>query len=174
MPRGGQGESFGRVQPSVRRFQREQLMTAAAITDPKGDRRLRPADQPNREAYLRVVDRSKDGIVVRGCKMHTSGSVGAEELVVAPTRAMRKEDAEYAVSFAVPVDAPGVKLIARTVARVEEPEVSPMSRRDQLLESLTIFDDLFVPWERGFLCGAWQHTGDAADIFANTNRQGHL
>ena len=174
MAREGHGEYFERVQTYVRRFQREQLMTAAAITDPKGDRRLRPADQPNREAYLRVVDRSKDGIVVRGCKMHTSGSVAAEELVVAPTRAMRKEDAEYAVSFAVPVDAPGVKLIARTVARVEEPEVSPMSRRDQLLESLTIFDDVFVPWERVFLCGEWQHTGDVANIFANINRQGYL
>ncbi len=174
MAREGTGEYLERVRTYVRRFQREQLMTAAAITDPKGDRRLRPADQPNREAYLRVVDRNADGIVVRGCKMHTSGSVAAEELVVAPTRAMRKEDAEYAVSFAIPVDAPGLKLIARTVHRVEAPEVSPISRRDQLLESLTIFDDVFVPWERVFLCGEWQHTGDVANIFANINRQGYL
>jgi 4-hydroxybutyryl-CoA dehydratase / vinylacetyl-CoA-Delta-isomerase len=174
MARQGQGEYLERVRAYVRRFQREQVMTAAAITDPKGDRRLRPADQPNREAYLRVVDRGKDGIVVRGCKMHTSGSVAAEELIVAPTRAMRREDADYAVSCAIPVDAPGVKLIARTVHRVDEPEVSPISRRDQLLESLTIFDDVFVPWERVFLCGEWQHTGDVANIFANVNRQGYL
>jgi 4-hydroxybutyryl-CoA dehydratase / vinylacetyl-CoA-Delta-isomerase len=170
----GHGQYLERVRAYVRRFQREQLMTAAAITDPKGDRRLRPADQPNREAYLRVVDRSKDGIVVRGCKMHTSGSVAAEELIVAPTRAMRREDSEYAVSFAVPVDAPGVKLVARTVHRVEDPEVSPLSRKDQLLESLTIFDDVFVPWDRVFLCGEWQHTGEVANVFANINRQGYL
>jgi 4-hydroxybutyryl-CoA dehydratase/vinylacetyl-CoA-Delta-isomerase len=174
MDREGTRQYLDRVRSYVRRFQKAQVMTAAAITDPKGDRRLRPADQPNREAYLRVVDRSADGIVVRGCKMHTSGSVAAEELIVAPTRAMRKDDADYAVSFAIPVDAPGVKLIARTVHRVEEPEVSPISRKDQLLESLTIFDDVFVPWERVFLCGEWQHTGDMANIFASINRQGYL
>jgi len=165
---------FEHVRNYVRRFQREQIMTAAAITDPKGDRRLRPADQPNSEAYLRVVDRNNDGIVVRGCKMHTSGSVAAEELIVAPTRAMRKEDADYAVSFAVPVDAPGVKLIARTMHHVGDAETSPLSRKDQLLESLTIFDDVFVPWERAFLCGEWQYTGEMANIFANINRQGYL
>src|SRR5262249_15174192 len=68
----------------------------------------------------------------------------------------------------------GVKLVARTVHRVDEPEVSPLSRKDQLLESLTIFDDVFVPWDRVFLCGEWQHTGEVANVFANINRQGYL
>src|SRR5581483_2590719 len=167
MKRDGKGEYFDRVREFVRRFQHEQRMTAAAITDPKGDRRLRPAEQPNREAYLRVVERRRDGIVVRGCKMHTSGSVAAEELIVAPTRAMRREDADYAVSFAIPVDAPGVKLVARAVHHVGDPETSPMTRKDQLLESLTIFEDVFVPWERVFMCGEWQYSGDMANIFAN-------
>jgi 4-hydroxybutyryl-CoA dehydratase/vinylacetyl-CoA-Delta-isomerase len=174
MARQGAPAAFDRVREYIRRFQREQIMTAAAITDPKGDRRLRPAEQPNREAYLRVVSREKDGIVVRGCKMHTSGSVAAEELIVAPTRAMRKEDADYAVSFAIPVDAPGIKLIARTVHQTGDPETSPLSRKDQLLESLTLFDDVFVPWERVFMCGEWQHAGDMANIFACVNRQGYL
>ncbi len=174
MARGGERQYFERVRDYVARFQREQIMTAAAITDPKGDRRLRPAEQPNREAYLRVVSRDKDGIVVRGCKMHTSGSVAAEELIVAPTRAMRKEDADYAVSFAIPVDAPGLKLVARVVHQIGDAETSPLSRKDQLLESLTVFDDVFVPWERVFMCGEWQHAGDTANIFANINRQGYL
>jgi 4-hydroxybutyryl-CoA dehydratase/vinylacetyl-CoA-Delta-isomerase len=174
MARAGEGRYFERVREYVRRFQREQVMTAAAITDPKGDRRLRPAEQRDPDAYLRVVSRDRDGIVVRGCKMHTSGSVAAEELIVAPTRAMRREDADYAVSFAVPVDAPGLKLIARTVHRIGDAETSPISRKDQLLESLTIFDDVFVPWERVFLCGEWQHAGDLANIFASVNRQGYL
>jgi len=174
MKRDGKEHPFERVQGYARRFQTAQIMTAAAITDPKGDRRLRPAEQPNREAYLRVVDRRADGIVVRGCKMHTSGSVAAEELIVSPTRAMRKEDADYAVAFAIPVDTSGVKLIARAVHHVGDPETSPLTRKDQLLESLTIFEDVFVPWERVFLCGDWQYSGDLANIFANINRQGYL
>ncbi len=174
LAREGKGEYFERVRNYIRRFQREQIMTSAAITDPKGDRRLRPAEQPNKEAYLRVVERRSDGIVIRGCKMHTSGAVAAEELIVAPTRAMRKEDADYAVSCAIPVDAPGVKLIAREAHGLKDPETSPMTRKDQLLETFTIFEDVFVPWERVFLCGEWQHSGDMANIFASVNRQGYL
>src|SRR5262249_44033740 len=162
LEREGKGEYFERVRAYIRRFQREQLMTSAAITDPKGDRRLRPAEQPNREAYLRVVERRADGIVVRGSKMHTSGSVAADALIVAPTRAMRREDADYAVSFAIPVDAPGLTFVARA-ATLGDPETSPMTRKDQLLETFTIFDDVFVPWERVFLCGEWQYSGEMAN-----------
>ena len=51
-------------------------MAAAAVTDVKGDRSKRPADQDDPDLYLRVVERRADGIVVRGAKAHTSGSVG--------------------------------------------------------------------------------------------------
>ena len=67
-----------RVVDYVKRFQREQLMTAAAVTDVKGDRSKRPADQDDPDLYLRVVERRADGIVVRGAKAHTSGSRGRE------------------------------------------------------------------------------------------------
>ena len=96
-----------RVLEYVKRFQREQIMTAAAVTDVKGDRSKRPADQDDPDLYLHVVDRSSDGIVVRGAKAHTSGSVVSNELVIIPTRAMREDDSDYAVSFAIPVDTPG-------------------------------------------------------------------
>ncbi len=174
MAKSDNGEYHERVTAYIRRFQKEQIMTSAAITDPKGNRRLRPAEQPNKDAYLRVVSRNKDGIVVRGAKMHTSGCVAAEELIVVPTRAMRAEDADYAVSFAIPVDTPGLKMIARAAHDISEPADTPLSRRDQLLETFTIFDDVFVPWERVFLCGEWQYTGELAATFANVNRQGYL
>ena len=49
-----------------------------------------------------------------------------------------------------------------------------MSCHDDLMESFTIFDDVFVPWERVFLCGEWEYAGDVANTFANVNRQGYL
>jgi 4-hydroxybutyryl-CoA dehydratase/vinylacetyl-CoA-Delta-isomerase len=149
-------------------------MTAAAVTDPKGHRRLRPADQPNPDAYLHLVERRADGIVVRGSKMHTSGGVSSEELVVIPQRAMREADRDYAVAFAIPVDTPGVKLIARESEQAHDPETNPLSLRDELVETFTIFDDVFVPWERVFMCGEWQYAGDVANTFSNVNRQGYL
>ena len=144
-------EYHERVLEYVKRFQREQLLTAAAVTDVKGDRSLRPADQDDPDLYLRVIDRSADGIVVRGAKAHTSGSVVSNELVVIPTRAMREADRDYAVAFAVPVDTPGLKLVCRGFSGAEISDFEgPVSSHDELMESLTIFDDVFVPWERVF------------------------
>jgi len=112
---------------------------------------------------------------VRGAKAHTSGSVVSNELVIIPTRAMREDDSDYAVSFAIPVDTPGLKLVCRGFSGEYANEFeAPVSCHDDLMESFTIFDDVFVPWERVFLCGEWEFAGDVANTFANVNRQGYL
>jgi aromatic ring hydroxylase len=164
-----------RVLAYVRRFQSEQLMTAAAVTDVKGHRGRRPGEQDDPDLYLRVVERRSDGIVVRGAKAHTSGSVGAEELIVIPTRAMRENESDYAVSFAVPVDAPGITLVARALNAGSDSEwEAPISSHDELAETFTIFNDVFIPTERVFLLGEWEAAGDIANMFASVNRQGYL
>ncbi len=112
---------------------------------------------------------------MRGAKAHTSGSVVANELVIIPQRAMRAADADYAVAFAVPVDTPGIKLVCRGFSGENPDEFeAPVSSHDDLMESFTIFDDVFVPWERVFLCGEAEFAGEVANTFANVNRQGYL
>lgn len=90
-----------RIREFYRHCRDNDLALAVAQTDAKGNRALGPAAQANPDAYLRVVDRSTDGIVVRGVKTHTSVSVNANELIVLPTRAMSRDDADYALAFAV-------------------------------------------------------------------------
>src|ERR1019366_6755112 len=122
------------------------LAVCVAQTDVKGDRSLSPSEQSNPEAYLRVVERRADGIVVRGAKVHTSVSVNANELIVLPTRAMGPDDADYAVAFAVPVDTPGLRLYVSSYGAGERDEFEfPLSARHKMLETLTVFDDVFVP-----------------------------
>lgn len=165
-----------RVSAYVSRFQRDQVMTAAAVTDVKGDRSRRPSQQDDPDLYLRVVERRDDGIVVRGAKAHTSGSVGAEELIVIPTRALIDGEEDYAVSFAISVDTPGLRMVARGLSgghADDEVEV-PISAHDDLVETWTIFDDVFVPYERVFLLGESAYAGAIANTFANVNRQGYL
>ena len=91
----------------LERFQKEDLIAACAQTDVKGDRIKRPADQEDPDMYVRVVDKNKDGIIVRGCKLHISEASVSDEIIVVPTRALRPEDKDYAVSFALPADYPG-------------------------------------------------------------------
>src|SRR5207302_1218407 len=128
----------------------------------KGDRNLGPSDQPDPDAYLHIVDRRPDGLVVRGAKVHTSVSVNANEIIVLPTRALSESDADYAVAFALPVDTPGLTLIASpylaTAGKTEAEH--PLSAGRKMVETTTLFEDVFVPNERVFLAGEWQHAGD--------------
>jgi aromatic ring hydroxylase len=147
------------------------LALAVAQTDVKGDRSLGPGEQEHPDYYLRVVDRQKDGIVVRGAKAHTTDSVAANELIVIPTRAMSEADRDYAVAFAIPMNAKGVKLIVSPFSTTGTSRFHhPVSAEHKMIESLTVFDDVFVPWERVFLCGETQFAGALALGFVQFHR----
>jgi 4-hydroxybutyryl-CoA dehydratase/vinylacetyl-CoA-Delta-isomerase len=151
---------------------RNDLDVVGAMTDVKGDRSLRPSDQkPHKDFYVRIVDERKDGIVVRGAKFHISCAPVANEIFVCPTRTMRKEDKDYAVSFAVPVNTPGVRLITASKEPITDvPDEYPVSSQIWSAEALIIFDDVFVPMERVFMKGEWQFSGAIAHMFANFHR----
>lgn len=143
-----------------------------AQTDVKGDRSVGPAAQSNRDAYLRIVERRDDGLVVRGAKVHTSVSVNANEVIVLPTRAMGPADADYAVAFAIPVDTPGLTLVAspylNTSNKLEAEH--PISAGRKIVETTTLFDDVFVPIERVFMAGEYQLAGELARGFVEFHR----
>ncbi len=103
---------------------------------PRGTGASGPPSSPTRRRTSGSSSGAPTGSSSGAARCTPRARVAAEELIVAPTRAMRKEDADYAVSFAIPVDAPGVKLIAREAHGMKDPETSPMTRRDQLLETL--------------------------------------
>ena len=63
-----------------------------AMTDPKGDRGLPPGKQADPDLYTHVVEKRKDGIVVRGAKAHQTGAINSHWILVMPTIAMTKED----------------------------------------------------------------------------------
>ena len=167
------GEPYaGRIRAFYERCRDDDLAMAVAQTDAKGDRSRGPAEQENADAYLRVVSRGPDGIVVRGAKLHTSVSVNANELIVLPTRAMREADVDYAVAFSTPVDTPGLKLVASPYLSTADKGSAefPLSAGRKMTDTVTIFDDVFVPWDRVFMCGEWDKAGDLARGFVEFHR----
>jgi 4-hydroxybutyryl-CoA dehydratase/vinylacetyl-CoA-Delta-isomerase len=148
-----------------------------AITDVKGNRGLRPsAQEQHKDFYVRVVDRNKDGIVVRGAKIHISATPTANELIVSPCRAHREEDKDYAVVFATPINAKGIKLFT-SPAHIEEVgeegaewDWPLLGRSGGVSECMIVFDDVFIPWNRVFMCGEWQFSRDQAWLFGVFHR----
>jgi aromatic ring hydroxylase len=161
---------YKRVEKYFQGVVKEDLTFAVAQTDVKGDRSKRPSEQIDPDLYLRVVEVKSDGIIVRGAKAHTTGSIAANEIIVLPTRAMREADKDYAVSFAVPVNTEGLKLYSRPVDELEGNSSAILSKKDYEVETLTVFEDVFVPWDRVFLFREFEFAGQLAVLFATFHR----
>ncbi len=170
-------EYHQRLKEYLRYVQEENLVVDGAMTDVKGDRGLRPAEQADPDLFVRVVERRSDGIVVRGAKAHQTGALNSHEILVMPTAAMREEEADYAVSFAVPADTPGlIFVLGRQPSDTRKLEGSPLdvgNPRYGSQEALVIFDDVFVPWERVFMCGEHDQSGKVVERFAAYHRQSY-
>jgi 4-hydroxybutyryl-CoA dehydratase/vinylacetyl-CoA-Delta-isomerase len=147
------------------------LSLAVAQTDVKGDRSKGPSGQADPDLYVHIVERREDGIVVRGAKAHTSCTPNVDEIIVIPTRALGEGEEDWAVAFAVPVATPGVKLFCSDYLHVPDDEWAlPISSQHKMIETLTVFDDVFVPWDRVFLSGDTKRAGQLALTFVEYHR----
>jgi aromatic ring hydroxylase len=153
-------------------YQKNDLRFSIAVMDPKGDRSLRPSEQQDPDMHLMIVKKTKDGIVVKGCKSQVSDAPCVQLIFVIPCRDFRENEKEYAVSFITPSDTKGITYITRPAAGpLEKRKISnPVSSSFGHTESMAFFDDVFVPWENVFMCGEWEFTGKLVNYFANYQR----
>jgi 4-hydroxybutyryl-CoA dehydratase/vinylacetyl-CoA-Delta-isomerase len=158
----------------LRHIQEHDLVPAACMTDPKGDRSLSPAAQRGRDQYLRVVERRRDGLVVRGAKLHITGAINSHELLVVPTRALGEDERDFAVAFAVPSTATGITFVhgrqPSDTRRLEAGQADAGNAYFGGSEALVVFDDVFVPEERVFMCGERDMAGRLVECFAAHHR----
>jgi 4-hydroxybutyryl-CoA dehydratase/vinylacetyl-CoA-Delta-isomerase len=161
----------------LKRMQEEDWTVDGAMTDPKGDRSLSPSQQADPDLYVHVVEKNDKGIVVRGAKAHQTGAVNSHWILVMPTIAMRKEDADYAVSFVAPADAQGIFYIygrqSCDTRKLEGGEIDVGNARFGGHEALMVFDNLFVPWENVLMCGEYEYSGLLVERFAGYHRQSY-
>ncbi|MFW6151036.1 MAG: 4-hydroxyphenylacetate 3-hydroxylase N-terminal domain-containing protein [Chloroflexota bacterium] len=160
----------------LKMVQRKDLSVAGALTEPRGSRSRKTLDWDDPYLSLKVVDRNRDGIVVRGAKINISGAYASHQLVVLPQAAHFEGEEDYAVAFATPVDAEGITFVC---------QYSPYSAERDLAEdieelgnpvfgqretSMVIFDNVFIPWERVFHCGEHRYSVKFVTRFARTHR----
>ena len=169
----GTTEHRARFAAYLQHAQDEDLAIGIAMTDAKGDRSKRPHEQSNPDTYVHVVERNGKGIVISGTKAIVTGAPYMHEFLVMPGRAMQEADAEFAVCCAVPVDAPGLTIVARPAGRPGEKVehgAALFSRRYGQSTGVLIFDKVFVPWDRVFYAGEWEHSGSLTYSYATHHR----
>jgi len=151
-----------------------------AMTDPKGDRSRRPSEQKDPDVYVHVVERRKDGVVIRGAKAHQTGAINSHEHLIMPTAAMQNEDREYAICCAIPADAPGITYYygrqSSDMRRLDESVEGDIDCGNPVYggqECLVVFDNVFVPNDRIFMNGEADFCGRLVESFAAYHRQSY-
>jgi 4-hydroxybutyryl-CoA dehydratase/vinylacetyl-CoA-Delta-isomerase len=159
------------------KVQDEDWTVDGAMTDPKGDRGKGPKDQSDPDLYLRIVERRKDGIVVRGAKVHQTGITNSHEVMVMPTVALRPGDEDYAISFAVPTDTKGIFMIvgrqSSDTRKLEGSCIDVGNCQYGGMEAMVVFDNVFVPNHRIFLNGETDYASMLVERFAGYHRQSY-
>jgi 4-hydroxybutyryl-CoA dehydratase/vinylacetyl-CoA-Delta-isomerase len=113
---------------------------------------------------VRVAATRADGVVLRGAKRHVLGASVVHELLVVPAGRIAPDHTEEAVACAVPPDTEGLKIINVTSApRAEDDRHYPISREFSVPDCYLLFEDVFVPSGRIFLCGETEFSGTIVD-----------
>ena len=154
------------------------LSLTHTIIQPQPDKGQNDLAGINAEVALKVVERTKDYLVVRGAKILATLGPFADELYVYPAAPiLGNASADHAVSFSIPVNTKGVITICRDHYNVDgDIRDLPFSSRFDEQDAYVIFDDVKVPTSRIFMDGdiefynhmVFNHPGNNSNITQQT------
>ncbi len=154
------------------------LYLTYVIINPQADRSKSAAGQADPFLSAGMVDQDAEGIAVRGAKMLATGGIMANEVFVTCIQPLQAGDEAYALSFAIPMNAKGLKILSRKSYEAASPSVfdNPLSSRFDENDAVLYFDDVKVPWDRIFVAGdiamtAKQFHATPAHVYQNYQAQ---
>ena len=136
------------------RYARDQdLYLTYVIINPQADRSKPAHRQGGEHLTAGVVDKDAAGLTVHGAKMLATGGIMANEILVTCIQPLQPGDENYAISFAVPIATPGLKVLSRRSyeQRAESVFDNPLASRFDENDAVIWFDNVRVPWERVFV-----------------------
>ncbi len=148
--------------------QSRDITIAGALTDAKGDRTKGPSQQADKDVYLHMVEKRPDGIVVRGAKLMICGVAASNEIFVIPGSAYKQTDSDCAISFVIPRDIEGLTIVETrhpNDTRDEEEGFDNPVTEGGITQAFLLFDNVFIPNERVFMCGEYDYAMKAVSYF---------
>jgi anthranilate 3-monooxygenase (FAD)/4-hydroxyphenylacetate 3-monooxygenase len=164
------GERFGENAANYYELVRENdLFLTHVLIAPQTDRSKTSAEQEDPYIHLGRVGETDEGIIVRGAKMLGTMAPITDEIYVMPFGGIAPGDDAYAVTFAIPTDAPGLKLFCREPVAVQPNNRfdHPLSSRFEEMDCIAVFEDVLVPWDRVIVDG-----GPGSGEFINNTQGG--
>ena len=162
----------------LKEAQRKNILIAAGMTDPKGDRSKRPSEQADPDMFMRVSRRTDQGIYVKGVKAHMTGGWNQHWICVLPTMNLSKADKDYAVVGMIPGDAEGITYIygrqSCDTRAMEGGDIDQGNAQYGGQEVLVYFDDVFIPNEHVFMDGEYEFAQELVTRFTAYHRASYV
>lgn len=130
---------------------------------PQVNRSLVYIENSKEPIAAKVIEENEKGIVIKGARLlATQGGLTDEVLVFSVGRFLFNEDEAFA--FSIPSNTPGVKFICRdSFIGGESSFDHPLSSKFEEIDSIVVFDNVLVPWERVF----YYNNAEVAEGFVN-------
>ena len=133
------------------------LFLTHALGDPQVDRSQQPQNEQRsvleEEVALHVVEETSQGIIVNGAKqLATAAPISNETYVSLSATFVRRSDPRFVLSFCIPTDSPGLKVLCREpVSRWVGSYGHPLGAAYDEQDAMLFFDNVLVPWDRVFM-----------------------
>jgi 4-hydroxybutyryl-CoA dehydratase/vinylacetyl-CoA-Delta-isomerase len=162
----------------LKQAQAKNVIIAAAMTDPKGDRSLSPVDQADPDLFLHVVKRSAEGVWVRGAKSHTTGGINSHFICVMPTMRLDERNRDYAIVGMIPATAAGITYVygrqSCDTRSMEGGTIDAGNCKYGGQEAMILFEDVFIPNERIFMDGEVEFASELVERFTAYHRASYV
>jgi len=148
------GEQWGDNIVNYYKYVRDNdLFLTHAIINPQNDRSKASNEQEDMYTHLGVVRETKEGLIVRGSKMLATLAPVTDEVIIYSYPSFKPGDEKYAISFALPIDTPGLRIYCREETQNGERSTwdHPLASRFEEMDAVLVFQDVLVPWERVFI-----------------------
>jgi len=162
----------------LKRAQAANILIAAGMTDPKGDRSKRPSEQVDPDLFMHVTKRDADGIYVTGAKAHMTGGLNSHWICVMPTMNMGEADKDWAVVGMIPNEAPGITYIygrqSCDTRALEPGDIDKGNAQYGGQEVLVVFDNVFIPHDHVMMDGEYEFAQEMVARFTAYHRASYV
>lgn len=129
------------------------LFLTHAIINPQNDRSKASHQQEDETMHLGVVSETEEGMYVSGAKMLATLAPITDEVIIYSYPSFKPGDERHAISFAVPIDAPGLRILCREPMQDGKRSLfdHPLASRFEEMDALLVFHNVFIPWDKVFI-----------------------
>lgn len=164
MAYGNASEMFGKQDPFYAKnmqayyeYCRENdISLTHTLIQPQVNRAVNAAQLPDPYIAARIVEKTSEGVVIRGARLLATQGGITDEIMVFPSTLLKQAEEEnpYAYAFSIPNNTPGLKFICRESLDYGKSNFDhPLGSRFEEMDTIVVFDDVVVPWNRVFALG---------------------